>query len=124
MYHFRSFSTSKESSGNILLEIRGSTGGGTDGIYGETALLRSLAVAEDCRGIGYGRLMTERLLKSAEDSGIRTMFLLTTTAEKFFEKYGFVSIARSEADESIKTTAEYKYLCPDNAVVMKKDIES
>ncbi len=90
--------------------------------YGKIALLRSLAVSEDHRGKGYGKLLTESMLDSAQKSGITFLYLLTTTADKFFAKYGFITVARNDVDDAIKNTAEYKYLCPDSAIVMKKDI--
>ena len=54
-------------------------------VYGEVALLRSLAVVPRQQKTGLGRQLTEQILKSAKASGARDVVLLTTTATDFFQ---------------------------------------
>ena len=52
--------------------------------YGSAALLRSVAVAEDARGIGLGVTFVEVAIARGQTSGVTTLVLLTTTAERFY----------------------------------------
>jgi len=48
------------------------------------------------------------------------MYLLTTTAEAFFELLGFRRIERHAAPPEIQRSAEFSSLCPSSATVMAK----
>jgi amino-acid N-acetyltransferase len=89
-------------------------------ICGEHALLRSLAVAEACRGNGLGRKLARSAEKSARSRGVSTLYLLTLTAEGFFSAQGFSKTDRAEAPEKVRATAEFARFCPDSAVCMVK----
>ena len=89
--------------------------------YDKVGLLRSLAVTQNRRGNGYGKRLTEAVLNLAGNKNIETLYLLTETAEKFFEKFGFSPIHREHAGSAIKQSSEFKYLCPDTAVLMIKN---
>ena len=60
----------------------------------DLAEIRSLAVAEDCQGMGYGRLLVETCLEEAGDLGIRQVFALTYV-DAFFGKLGFTEVEKS-----------------------------
>jgi amino-acid N-acetyltransferase len=90
--------------------------------FGTAALLRSAVVSPDYRGTGLGRRLVERVLERAEKDGIRELFLLTTTAEKYFPWFGFAPTTRSEVPQAMKASAEFQGACPDTAVVMKRRI--
>lgn len=92
-------------------------------IYPRVGLLRSLAVHENRRGNGYGSRLTKALFALAKNEKIEYLYLLTINASQFFEKFGFVSIIRTEADGFIKNTNEFKHLCPESAVVMKMRLD-
>src|SRR5687767_8610794 len=62
--------------------------------YGAAALLRSLAVVPAQRGRGLGAALVERTERDAREQGIADLYLLTTTAEKFFAARGYVRIDR------------------------------
>ena len=88
-------------------------------IYGETALLRSLAVAEDRRGEGLGERLTAAALAAAKTAGIRDVYLLTQTAEKFFPRFGFAAEERSLAPEVLGRSEEFRGSCCPSAVMMR-----
>jgi N-acetylglutamate synthase-like GNAT family acetyltransferase len=88
--------------------------------YGSTALLRSAVVSPAKRGKGVGRRLVERLLQRANDEGIDDLYLLTTTAENYFPRFGFTPTTRSAVPESVKASAEFRGACPDTAVVMTR----
>jgi amino-acid N-acetyltransferase len=85
-------------------------------------LLRSLSVSEEHRGKGYGEQLVGHLEKYARDRGIEDLYLLTTTAEKFFDRRGYVVIRREEVSPFIRSSAEFNSSCPSSAVVMKKTL--
>lgn len=90
--------------------------------FGSVALLRSAVVSPEHRGSGVGRRLVERLLERAEHDGIEELFLLTTTAEKYFPRFGFAPTARSAVPAAVKASAEFQGACPDSAVVMTRRI--
>ena len=91
-------------------------------LYGEAALLRSLAVAPNRRGSGLGSRLVEHAERYARDRGVRSLYLLTTTAEAFFLRLGYVRIARDEAPADIKTTTEFSGICPTSSAFMVKNL--
>jgi amino-acid N-acetyltransferase len=50
------------------------------------------------------------------------VFLLTTTAERFFPKFGFEQIARDEVPASVKASVEFRSACCASAIVMRKQL--
>jgi amino-acid N-acetyltransferase len=91
-------------------------------VYGESALLRSVAVEESWRGSGVGRTLIERALSITRQRGIKDVFLLTTTAEDYFPRFGFACVSRDSVTEPVKESAEFKEACPASAVVMRKTL--
>jgi amino-acid N-acetyltransferase len=92
--------------------------------FGSVALLRSAVVSPGYRGSGVGRQLVEQLLENAADNGIEEIFLLTTTAEQYFPRFGFTRTTRSAVPDSVKASVEFQGACPDTAVVMTRRIEA
>ncbi len=55
-------------------------------------------------------------------SGVRSLFLLTTTAEEFFGQRGYARVARESAPETIRSTREFADICPASSVLMVKHL--
>lgn len=91
-------------------------------IYDEAALLRSLAVESSERGRGFGKSLVKFAENSAKRKNVKSIYLLTTTTQKFFERNGYVCIDRKEAPEAIKKTKEFSEICPSSSVFMVKHI--
>ena len=73
------------------------------------AVLRSLAVAPDWRGHGFGWLLADHAVMRARDRGARRLYLLTETASDFFaEKFGFRAIDRATVDTAVMSTATFR----------------
>ena len=87
----------------------------------ENALLRSVAVAESWRSRGVGRALVERVMADADSRGVVALYLLTTTAERWFPGFGFRTIAREDVPADIRATAEFRGGCPASATVMRRD---
>jgi amino-acid N-acetyltransferase len=88
--------------------------------FGSVALLRSAVVSPGHRGSGVGRQLVEQLLENAEETGIEQLYLLTTTAEEYFPRFGFARTTRSAVPDSVKASVEFQGACPDTAVVMTR----
>lgn len=88
-------------------------------VYGAAGLLRSVAVEESRRGTGLGRRLTAAVLDLARRRGVRTLYLLTTTADGFFPKFGFTTIDRAELDPALAASEELRGACPASAVAMR-----
>src|SRR6185295_4203661 len=93
--------------------------------YGADGLLRSFAVDPAYRGTGIGHELLHRLLSRDGKSELHNVHLLTTTAERFFDRYGFRVVSREEAPASIKDTVEFTSLCPSSStyMVLKRPIK-
>ncbi len=89
-------------------------------IYGESGLIRSLAVHPSHQRKGVGKLLIQSILKYAKDKDINQLYLLTTTANDYFIKHGFTIIKRDEVNSEIKESVEFKSVCPLTAVCMKR----
>ncbi|MCU0560726.1 MAG: arsenic resistance N-acetyltransferase ArsN2 [Desulfobacterales bacterium] len=92
-------------------------------LYGTVALLRSLAVAAAQRGLGLGSRLVEHAEGYARGKGVKSLYLLTTTAEAFFRARGYVRIPREDAPGAIEATGEFSGLCPVSSAFMVKHLE-
>jgi amino-acid N-acetyltransferase len=88
-------------------------------LYQDGALLRSLAVAPVVQGQGVGRLLTESVVRLARQRGVRDVFLLTTTAQHYFPRFGFETVDRVEVPESVRQSVEFRSACPASAIAMR-----
>jgi amino-acid N-acetyltransferase len=88
--------------------------------YGDSGLLRSVAVVPEWRGSGIGRTLVERVLEEGRAAGVREVYLLTTTAEHYFPRLGFGCVDRETVPAALEASAEFKGACPASAVVMRR----
>ncbi|HEX4684774.1 MAG TPA: arsenic resistance N-acetyltransferase ArsN2 [Gemmatimonadaceae bacterium] len=95
---------------------------GLEACCSEYALLRSTAVAPAWRGRGLGRQLVERAIASAESRGFHALYLLTTTAERYFPSFGFSTVARDVVPDEVRATDEFRAACPASATVMSKPL--
>ena len=84
----------------------------------DNALLRSVAVRPEWRSHGVGRALVTRVVSDAEARGVRALYLLTTTAERYFPSFGFRAISRDDVPAEVRATAEFQDACPASATVM------
>ncbi|HEX5043348.1 MAG TPA: arsenite methyltransferase [Candidatus Polarisedimenticolaceae bacterium] len=88
--------------------------------YGPHALLRSVAVAAPSRGMGVGEALVHDRLAAAEREGAEDVWLLTTTAERWFPRFGFTPAARATMPEPLQASAEVGHACPASAAVLRR----
>jgi arsenate reductase (thioredoxin) len=89
-------------------------------LYADAALLRSVAVEPERQGRQLGHQLTAAALQLATAHGANFVFLLTTTAERFFPRFGFEPITRDEVPRSVRASVEFQSACPASAIVMRK----
>jgi amino-acid N-acetyltransferase len=89
-------------------------------LYGGDALLRSLVVLAAHRAQGLGHRLVERAEQYAREQGATTVYLLTTTAESFFQSRGYSATSRDGAPSAIRSTPEFSGLCPASSAFLSK----
>jgi amino-acid N-acetyltransferase len=89
-------------------------------VYGDTALLRSLAVHPDRRGEGLGWMLAEAVQLRVRHRGLARVCLLTEHASDFFaEKFGFVPVSREDLPEEARRSTEFLAFQHSRAVAMQ-----
>jgi amino-acid N-acetyltransferase len=92
-------------------------------IYGPYGLLRSLSVKLGTRGKALGTSLTDHLISEARKRGLKQIYLLTENARGFFQRKGFIDIARSDVPADIQVSSEFSTVRPKPPAVMKLDLE-
>jgi len=93
-------------------------------LYGGAALLRSVVVAATLRGQGLGAALTTAALALARQRGVRSVYLLTETAGRFFPRFGFHAINRADVDVAVLASTQFTTACPKSAMVMVKQLKT
>lgn len=92
--------------------------------FGTVALLRSLAVCPENQKSGLGRALVAYAERKAAGANVAELYLLTNTAESYFEGLGYHKVPRAEAPAAIAKTSEFSSLCPSSAAFMRKVVGS
>jgi amino-acid N-acetyltransferase len=88
--------------------------------YDNVGLLRSLAVAPEAQRSGLGSALLEQVEGYAHARGVRSLYLLTTTAQRFFERHGYRLTSRESCPPAIRSTSEFASLCPASSALLVK----
>lgn len=92
-------------------------------LYEGSALLRSVAVSPELQDQGLGGRLTTAALDMARRHDVQRVYLLTTTAEDYFPRFGFRRIARAEVAPAVHASAEFRGACPESAAVLALDLD-
>lgn len=87
---------------------------------GGIAMLRSLAVPPSHRRRGIAERLCERLTARAHRAGITDLYLLTITARGYFERLGFIAVAREKAPAAVRASRQFRNICPASAQLMRR----
>ncbi len=93
-------------------------------IHGPDGLLRSAAVDPAWRGRAVGDALTRDRIAWSRRRGLRSLYLLTTTAGDWFPRFGFRPASRTSAPEGIRRSREFSHACPATALFMCLQLES
>lgn len=85
-------------------------------------LLRSLAVRSPFRNRGLAHELVSFAESHAIGQGVESLFLLTTTADRFFLGLGYSLVCRDEVPSSIRATPQFSGLCPASSAVLCKRV--
>jgi amino-acid N-acetyltransferase len=91
--------------------------------YADGVLLRSVAVSPALHARGIGGELTAAAIQLARDLRAPAIYLLTTTAERYFPKFGFERIQRSDVPPSVLQSIEFTSVCRSSAAVMRKRLD-
>jgi len=91
-------------------------------LFGDVALLRSLVVTAHHQRTGAGSALLRHAEQAASEAGVREIYLLTTTAESFFEKRGYRRATRDAAPPAIRATREFAGICPASSAFMTRTL--
>ena len=93
--------------------------------HGNTALLRSAAVAPEYQGCGIGSRLTERVLERATKNDLERVVLLTSTASEFFaRRFGFCETSRTVFDKELAGSSEWNLPRCSSAVCMSLELQN
>jgi amino-acid N-acetyltransferase len=109
--HFFGVGTNEDLEGVVGLEL-----------FEKVGLLRSLAVDSSRRGTGLGSKLVAHAEDYARSHGIKSLYLLTVTAEDFFTHRGYRRIRRENAPSAIRETKEFCEICPVSSAFMVKHL--
>lgn len=87
-------------------------------IYGAYALLRSLATSYGLGDKGLANNLFDEAILLAKRNEVKEAFLITSSANKYFERRGFKQVEREKAPDEIKNTSQFKGVCPASATIM------
>ncbi|RJF74506.1 GNAT family N-acetyltransferase [Deinococcus cavernae] len=92
-------------------------------VHGNVGLLRSVAVDSVSRSQGIATELVGQAIQYARQFGLTDLYLLTTTAEHYFPRFGFKKISRSAAPAALQASAEFQGVCPETAILMHLPLE-
>jgi len=75
-------------------------------------------VSDEFKNKGIARGLYAKLVAKAKSEEIKTLHLLTTTAENYYKNLGFIAADGNSAPETIRNTAEFAHICPSNSIYM------
>jgi amino-acid N-acetyltransferase len=90
--------------------------------YGNNGLLRSMVVDSSFRNRHIAEQLVNTLEENAKTREMKTIYLLTETAEQYFSRKGYVRIKRQDVPVELFRSSEFSHVCPVSATVMKKSL--
>jgi amino-acid N-acetyltransferase len=93
-------------------------------IYGDYALLRSLAVDNNFRNQGIADKLLQHIEELAAAKSLKAIYLLTETAPEYFTRKGYHKITRDDVPAEVQQSSEFSHVCPQSAIVMRKPINN
>ncbi|MBI1809115.1 MAG: GNAT family N-acetyltransferase [Gemmatimonadetes bacterium] len=91
-------------------------------LYGDDALLRSVATAPSVRGTGLGAQLVERAADHARAMRIADLYLLTTSAESWFTRLGFDRVPRESVPASVRQSVQFSLVTCSSATAMRRSL--
>jgi amino-acid N-acetyltransferase len=93
-------------------------------VYGSYGLLRSVAISPKLQRKRVGEHLVLERLEWAVKNGLESIYLLTTTAPRFFERVGFQVTKREHVPGEVQSSSEFSSICPESATAMVLDLQN
>ena len=77
-------------------------------VYGQAALLRSVAVTPELRGGRQGERLVQAALSRTRELGVRSVYLFTMAAGDFFARYGFRDVPVEEFEPAVRDSFQVR----------------
>ena len=109
---------------NFVVALQNNEVAGVAGleVYGDSGLLRSVAVKPGYRGQGLAAKLILQVEALALSKRLSSVYLLTETAASYFERKGYKQITRAVVPAELQHSSEFSHVCPQSAIVMKKNL--
>lgn len=91
-------------------------------VAGQDGLVRSMAVHWTRRNAGLGSKLHQRLLFEAVLAGVRTLYVVTTTAEDFFAGHGYRKVEAREVPPELRASEEFAAFVPGGGSAMSRTV--
>jgi UDP-N-acetylmuramate: L-alanyl-gamma-D-glutamyl-meso-diaminopimelate ligase len=92
-------------------------------VFGEDAVLRSLAVRPAARGTGYGWMLADTVIARARLFGVRRIYLVTENATDFFAaKHGFRVVDLSTVATEVASSVTFRSQRARSSIAMRLDL--
>ena len=91
-------------------------------LYERYGLLRSLVVNGNYRNLSIAAKLVEEVERKSVELQLVGIYLLTETAQGYFERKGYAVINRGGVPLAVQQSSEFSHVCPVSAVVMRKEI--
>ena len=105
------------SKNNELLAVIGMERAGSNG------LLRSLVTDPNFCKRGIAAELVNSVLAVARKQGVKNLYLMTQTAEKYMKRFGFKTIERQKIPENLLKQSELTTVCPTCSTGMSLELE-
>jgi len=92
--------------------------------YEAYGLLRSMVVHDAFRNRGLAGMLVEKIEKIANEQKRKAIYLLTTTADKYFLQKKYAVVSRNDVPLAIQRSSEFSDICPVSAIIMNKTFNS
>ena len=89
---------------------------------GNGAMLRSMAVSKELRKRSIATALVERSLEISRQLGVKEVYIMTNTADRFASRWGFYKIQRLEIPGDLMLNSALSNLCPATSICMKLEI--
>jgi amino-acid N-acetyltransferase len=86
---------------------------------GRFALLRSVAVDSQFRGLGLGSSLIKQILGQLRLIKVDAVYILTETADQYFSLFGFTALERDKLPLELQTTQQCQTFCSASAIAMR-----
>jgi len=86
--------------------------------YGHAGLLRSAIVHPEHRNTGIATALVSQLTEHAKLNAVNALYLITNTAESYFQQKGFAKISKDAVPAAVLQSKEFNGLCPASSSIM------